>query len=358
MKEFPKISIIVPIYKVEDYLLECIDSLVNQTYTNVEIILVNDGSPDNCGKICDEYALEDSRIKVFHKENGGTASARNMGLDNATGEWIAFIDADDWFEENALEQILYLIKQTDAEIICFNHFYNQNDKQWRRVSINPNPLICTEKGELKWLILGSIFPYYCTVRNKYELAAIRGVWSKVFKRSFIEKNNLRFDSNVSIVEDAVFCLDAFMNATKIVLFDIYIIHYRVHKTSKIRTFHPDAIKINELTIQSYHKRIKQYLDTDEDYKNAFSGMAYTHFFHVLKNNILHENNTQNIFSKIKEIKKLSQKSAWSPILRSGNIKYLPRGKKELAYCIKRKWFWGVYLVGVLSIWYVRIGKLK
>ena len=93
------ISVIVPIYNVEDYLDRCVDSIINQTYSNLEIILVDDGSPDNCPKMCDDYAKKDSRIKVVHKENGGLSDARNAGMKVATGEYISFIDSDDWIGE-------------------------------------------------------------------------------------------------------------------------------------------------------------------------------------------------------------------------------------------------------------------
>ena len=99
------VSIIVPIYKVEKYLKQCLDSILNQTYENIEIILVDDGSPDNCGKICDEYASNDKRIRVIHKENGGLSSARNAGLDVATGEYISFIDSDDYVSENFIKRL-------------------------------------------------------------------------------------------------------------------------------------------------------------------------------------------------------------------------------------------------------------
>ena len=95
-----KISVIVPVYNVENYLRRCVDSIINQTYKNLEIILVDDGSPDNCPVICDEYAQKDSRIKVIHKENGGLSSARNCGMDMATGEYIGFVDGDDWIESD------------------------------------------------------------------------------------------------------------------------------------------------------------------------------------------------------------------------------------------------------------------
>jgi len=99
----PQISIIVPVYKVEDYLQRCIDSILEQTFTNWELILIDDGSPDKSGKICDEYAQRDNRVRVFHKENGGVSAARNEGLIQAKGEWITFIDSDDYVDKTFLE---------------------------------------------------------------------------------------------------------------------------------------------------------------------------------------------------------------------------------------------------------------
>ena len=110
------ISIIVPVYKVEPYLRKCVESIINQTYTNLEIILVDDGSPDNCGTICDEYALKDSRIKVIHKENGGLSDARNAGLDIATGDYIGFVDSDDWIEPQMYQRLYELIQKYDADM--------------------------------------------------------------------------------------------------------------------------------------------------------------------------------------------------------------------------------------------------
>ena len=101
----PKISVIVPVYNVEKYLHRCVDSILAQTFTDFELLLINDGSKDSSGVICDEYAAKDSRVLVFHKENGGVSSARNMGLDNAKGEWISFVDSDDWVEKEYLETL-------------------------------------------------------------------------------------------------------------------------------------------------------------------------------------------------------------------------------------------------------------
>lgn len=113
------ISIIIPVYKVEKYLEKCIESVLKQTYTNLQIILVDDGSPDNCGKICDEYAKKDSRIEVIHKANGGLSDARNVGISKAKGRYIGFVDSDDYIKENMYEILLNLIKKYDADVsIC------------------------------------------------------------------------------------------------------------------------------------------------------------------------------------------------------------------------------------------------
>lgn len=112
----PLISIIVPVYKVEPYLRKCVDSILNQTYTNLEIILVDDGSPDSCGAICDEYARKDSRVRVIHKPNGGLSDARNAGMDMMTGSLVGFVDSDDWIEPQMYQRLYELMEQFDADM--------------------------------------------------------------------------------------------------------------------------------------------------------------------------------------------------------------------------------------------------
>lgn len=111
------ISIIIPIYKVESYIDKCVESVLNQTWKNIEVILVDDGSPDKCGLMCDEYAKKDKRIKVIHKDNGGLSDARNAGVEVATGDYIGFVDSDDWIDENFYEQLIEKIKKTGADIV-------------------------------------------------------------------------------------------------------------------------------------------------------------------------------------------------------------------------------------------------
>ena len=124
-----KVSIVVPIYNVEKFLVRCIDSIVNQTYSNLEIILVDDQSPDNCGAICDDYARKDDRIKVIHQENKGLSGARNSGIDIATGDYIAFIDSDDFIASDYVETLLDTLIKTGADIVqCYYQRFNNEDE--------------------------------------------------------------------------------------------------------------------------------------------------------------------------------------------------------------------------------------
>ena len=118
MNKTIKISVIIPVYKVEKYINQCIESVIDQTYDNLEIILIDDGSPDKCPQICDEYANKDKRIIVVHKKNGGLASSRNIGLDLASGDLISFVDSDDWIDREMFAEMVQLKEKYNASIVC------------------------------------------------------------------------------------------------------------------------------------------------------------------------------------------------------------------------------------------------
>ena len=170
------ISVIVPIYNVEKYLPKCVDSILNQTYKNLEIILVDDGSPDNSGKICDEYAKRDNRIKVIHKKNGGVSSARNIGLENITGEYIGFVDPDDYINKNMYEDMLYVIKNNNVDIVICN-MIKVYDETKKINSLNTSKeLLFVSSGNEKF-------------NNLYNENSMLNsvVWNKLYKKRIFEK---------------------------------------------------------------------------------------------------------------------------------------------------------------------------
>jgi glycosyltransferase involved in cell wall biosynthesis len=220
MKTNPKISIIIPVYNVEKYIQECIDSVLSQTFTDFECIIINDGSTDNSGNICDEYAEKDKRIKIIHKKNGGVSSARNAGLDIAKGEWIVFVDGDDWVDEKYLE-FLYgnaVTCNVDVSICGVNVFEDgliyHSDKSVSSVTLTPKEAI---------LIMFDI-------KASFSGFSV----NKLFKKQLLDKNSLKYDESVSYMEDVRFFYELFKMAGKIYYSSQPYYFYRQINTSVTR----------------------------------------------------------------------------------------------------------------------------
>lgn len=198
--KIPAVSIIVPVYMMEKYLSRCVDSILAQTYNDFELILINDGSLDSSGKICDFYAEKDNRVKVIHKKNGGASSARNEGLDQARGEWITFADSDDYVEPMWLETFMLNSINRDLVVQGFKIVFENNDspKSQKPQLTNSASLLNIEGSsisELKDLI-------YALSKN----FALGYLWSKMFRKSVIDRNFIRFNPHYKIMEDEDFVL--------------------------------------------------------------------------------------------------------------------------------------------------------
>lgn len=188
----PKISVIVPVYKAEKYLHRCVDSILAQTFTDFELILVDDGSPDNSGAICDEYAAKDNRVKVIHKENGGASDARNKGLDVAIGELLCFADSDDIVDNNFLE----IFNEKDADIVVQGFFRNDiDDGNGRKEGYVP-----IEEGFFDTNNVDKFIDIICKANN------IGYLVTRAFKREIIERKHLRLNTEYKLREDQEFIL--------------------------------------------------------------------------------------------------------------------------------------------------------
>lgn len=192
------ISVIVPIYRVEKYLHRCINSIIKQTYKNLEIILVDDGSPDNSGSICDEYAVKDSRIKVIHKNNEGLGFARNAGLDCATGKYITFIDGDDYIGSKHIEKMYRSIKNTGTDTCLGGYTKVYREKEVKHYNV------CAGKV-YRNNVIQQILPRMCGADNKGSDYIEMSVCMVLFSNEIIQNNNLRFVSEREFIsEDLVF----------------------------------------------------------------------------------------------------------------------------------------------------------
>ena len=210
-----KISVIVPVYNVEDFLPQCIESIINQTYRELEVILVDDGSPDNCPAICDNYASIDSRLKVVHKMNGGLSSARNAGLDVATGSFVSFIDSDDWLEPNMYEVLVNNMRQNDADVsVC--QAWAHNDKTKEKIATNSDGESFLIEGYSN--ILGHL------LYNTPEPVLRFEVWNKLFRRDVI--GDIRFKVGQRY-EDLYFERMVMKNVKSLFCQNIPLYNYRV-----------------------------------------------------------------------------------------------------------------------------------
>lgn len=225
----PKISVIVPVYKVEAYIHRCIDSIINQTYRDLEIILVDDGSPDNCGKICDEYAVTDKRVRVIHKKNGGVSSARNTGIDIATGEYLSFVDSDDFVDTHLYERLLLTAEQEHADLVECGHQWGKypNDDSGKVFSYNN--IAAIEKAFRDTRFGSGLSISAC---------------AKLFKRSIFE--HIRFLENSSYGEDMEATVRAFYHSSKVVKLDVTMYTYMQNDGSCMNSIYTPQKAIGEV----------------------------------------------------------------------------------------------------------------
>lgn len=220
----PKVSIIVPIYKVpEQYMRKCIESLQRQSLNNIEIILVDDGSPDECGSICESYKNQDSRIVVIHKKNGGLAAARNTGVEAAKGEWITFVDGDDWLNYTACEKAVSAGMEKQVDIVCWGYA-----KDYKNKSQNYEYRKYFQNGKV---YEGAECAYFQEMTLNFD-SHISTAYAKLIKRDFLITNGISHDGNLRQGWEGIeFCVRLFGAANRILFLEEWWYHYTYNPQS-------------------------------------------------------------------------------------------------------------------------------
>lgn len=278
-----KLSVIVPVYNVEKYLSRCIDSILNQTYKKIEIILIDDGSTDNSSEICDIYAQRYDNVVVVHKANGGVSSARNMGLDTAKGDYITFIDADDYISENLYQDIIEKINELNADIAVCSVYRNDVDG-----------ILLTQN--------------YAEVTDNMMLKIMSGfgewIWNKIYKKELI--GNLRFDTELTFGEDVFWLSQYCLKCKKGVYSTESCYYYFSNENSACNN-----IMIKDKLIRKYDMERKAHLKILEVYKNSnkkaiiefehfMVSINIQNFMKIVKNDWVERNHIEDIKSLCKE----------------------------------------------------------
>lgn len=271
MKE-EKVSIIIPVYNVEKYLKECVLSVENQNYKNIEIILINDGSSDNSSNLCDELADTYKNIKVFHVSNGGVSRARNLGIKAATGKYIAFIDSDDFINENMLFSLVSKLEEKNADLAVCNYSYFYKNKNIPS-DFTSKEVLSIEEAKVGMFKNNSIRGFTC---------------NKIFHSKIIKENNIFFNEDIKICEDLLFCFQYLSFCKRVVTMSVPLYNYRMRKSSA-------SNKNVEKDLTLFHA-FKEMEKIDSDvyrYSQELYPYLYFKYYHELKKH--------NKLNKVKKI---------------------------------------------------------
>lgn len=323
----PQISVIVPVYKVETYLAQCIESILNQTVTDLELILVDDGSPDNSGWICDEYASKDSRIHVLHKPNGGHTSARKAGLAVATGTYVSFVDSDDFLEPDMYEKMLAACSEYNADMVLCGYYTDYAEHS--EPGENGLPSGVYRDAQLQFLRQNAV---YYPEKNK---TGINGaMWNKLFVREKILDAFLNQETVLRVGEDMLFSCRALLDASCVVIQNEnrgY--HYRIHEGSIIATPNEHYFRDLFLLDKALRSLLQPYADA------LFSRRLALYFAYSFSDGIyrfMGKNNRSSLLRKHAKLHLLAQEQALNLWLGSLEKQLLPMPVYAPVYYLGKK----------------------
>ena len=337
----PKVSIIIPVYNVEGYLPFCLESLVNQTYPNLEIICVNDGSSDNSLNILKQYASKDERFVIIDKVNEGVSIARNTALQSVKGEYIVFVDADDWLDENYVEIMLKTAKQHNADVVMCTYVKEYDDHSSVSKIFDEDELILSD-SDVQTQIRKRMFGLSNNELSHPERADVLAtVWKQIIKTE-ISKEKSFFDiRKIGTFEDGLFQIDLYKDVKKFVYINKPLYHYRKTNSNSITS----GYKSDLFTKWQYLYDVLEEKITDENLSNQYvSAFNNRICLGVLGLGFNEISNKDNIFKKAKNINKILKKNRYRKAFNNLEFKYLPIHWKVFFGFCKYRLAFGVVLM--------------
>lgn len=299
MMNIPMFSIIMPVYNAEKYICKSINSILSQSYQNFELILINDGSTDRSGFICEQFQNKDARISVIHKKNGGPSSSRNCGLDKAKGKWIIFIDSDDYVSKEYLATFLrYNLYDEETQVIQGFHVVDEYGNEPKNI---PLPLIINsyEYGNIK-------ISEYSELIGKYRLLHRHEIWGRTFSHKIIAKYHLRMDEEIHSYEDGIFWFEYLYHIANIIIVpERGYYYYYPQKSSSI--MHTHKKNMDEIVKTLEHtKKIQQKILRTFDLRGKYREDFYRIFFNQYKHVYLNEKMNYKQALRLKKLRPISQ----------------------------------------------------
>lgn len=264
------VSVIIPVYNVEDYVEKAVHSVINQTYRDIEIILIDDGSTDQSAYICNQLASNDSRIIVCHKKNEGVSAARNTGISKASGDWLMFVDADDWIDSDAIERLMSIENAESVDIVLATYLWDFNGKE-TRASNEGRRIVAYDVEQHRSEVLAACMLGPSEAKNLFDesfhnLPKISVPVAKLYKSSTVKDNDIWFDTNLALGEDTLFNLQFYMHAKKLIYLNDTIYHYVIRRGSAVNS---NLDRKKDLIINLLSKLEEFTCNKDEKVQNAF-----------------------------------------------------------------------------------------
>lgn len=293
-----KISVIIPVYNVEKYLPKCIESLINQDFDSYEILLIDDGSTDNSLNICKEYEKKSKKVKVFSQKNKGVSVARNLGLENAKGEWICFVDSDDFAENDMLSSFYDEAMKGDCDVLITPPIMDFDDYT-NDAAIFEDNIDFTNKKDI--LIKNMICRQYNS-KLKTEIGA-GGPWGKLYKKSFLDETSVKFIEGLKRMQDVIFNIYVANKANKIIYKNIYKYHYRINQGSSTVKYNPTIYETFEKVITIMNEFVEKN-KLDSSYTDAINMKTILLFIEGARIATMNKNYNISSIKRIKELKKV------------------------------------------------------
>lgn len=341
-----KVSIIIPIYNKEEYLERCLDSVISQTLEDIEIILINDGSSDKSLEICHKYQEKDNRIKVINQKNSGVSIARNRGMKEASGEYIAFIDPDDYIEQNMYSSMYKLCEENKAEV-CICNFYIHNDLGIRPVTVRPTSVLNEKEEIINQVVLNMLAPKDLNGRSD---SMMGNVWRLLIRKESVNKNIIDFPAGIPLMEDLIFCIKLFSKTNKICFDSSYHYHYCIQGDSASIIYRENRYELQLEVIKILEELLKKeniYDIAKKRLNNRYINLGISSIM-----NESHSSNPKTLKNKIEKVKIIcSQPEIYAALDSIDYSKYLLR-KKLVLNAMKHKN--ALYLI----LYYRLVNKFK
>lgn len=338
-----KISIIVPVYNAAKYINKCLDSLIGQTYTNIEIICVNDESKDNSLEILEGYAKKDSRVRVISLKNNGVSNARNEALKIASGDAIMFVDSDDWIDVSACETAYQEMKKSNTDIVMFPYIKEFGENSEKKRIYSDNRIF--EGNDITKLHIRFAGPMEDELRNPENSDALSTVWGKLYKKEVIEGIEFYDIRKIGSFEDGLFNLDVFGWVKRVSYINEYLYHYRKNNTSSLTNgYKPNLLSHRQNIYEQINKYISEN-NLDNTYEKALKNRIVFEMIYIGLNEF--SNKECSVFGRIKNIKNIINTKNYRQAAKEFKLKTLPIHWKVFFAFAKYNIATGLYLMIVL-----------